>query len=138
MPDKSLSNTLNDTAKEYEKLLNTDNGVSQILENADKKAERNFRSDIKKAEQTAKNIAKKAKAEYSAYSGKTNTQTADSIALNAYQKRLYEVENDLQNNIDKSLLAYQALKANGQLSAAELEKENIEIVEDLGIIILRF
>ena len=126
MPDKSLSNTLNDTAKEYEKLLNTDNGVSQILENADKKAERNFRSDIKKAEQTAKNIAKKAKAEYSAYSGKTNTQTADSIALNAYQKRLYEVENDLQNNIDKSLLAYQALKANGQLSAAELEKENIQ------------
>lgn len=126
MPDKSLSNTLNDTAKEYEKLLNTDNGVSQILENADKKAEQNFRSDIKKAEQTAKNIAKKAKAEYSAYSGKTNTQTADSIALNAYQKRLYEVENDLQNNIDKSLLAYQALKANGQLSAAELEKENIQ------------
>lgn len=126
MPDKSLSNTLNDTAKEYEKLLNTDNGVSQILENADKKAEQNFRSDIKKAEQTAKNIAKKAKAEYSAYSGKTNTQTADSIALNAYQKRLYEVENELQNNIDKSLLAYQALKANGQLSAAELEKENIQ------------
>ena len=126
MPDKSLSNTLNDTAKEYEKLLNTDNGVSQILENADKKAERNFRSDIKKAEQTAKDIAKKAKSEYSAYSGKTNTQTADSIALNAYQKRLYEVENDLQNNIDKSLLAYQALKANGQLSAAELEKENIQ------------
>lgn len=126
MPDKSLSNTLNDTAKEYEKLLNTDNGVSQILENADKKAEQNFRSDIKKAEQSAKNIAKKAKAEYSAYSGRTNTQTADSIALNAYQKRLYEVENDLQNNIDKSLLAYQALKANGQLSAAELEKENIQ------------
>lgn len=126
MPDKSLSNTLNDTAKEYEKLLNTDNGVSQILENAVKKAEQNFRSDIKKAEQTAKNIAKKAKAEYSAYSGRTNTQTADSIALNAYQKRLYEVENDLQNNIDKSLLAYQALKANGQLSAAELEKENIQ------------
>lgn len=126
MPDKSLSNTLNDTAKEYEKLLNTDNGVSQILENADKKAEQNFRSDIKKAEQTAKNIAKKAKAEYSAYSGKTNTQTADSIALNAYQKRLYEAEDELQNNIDKSLLAYQALKANGQLSAAELEKENIQ------------
>ena len=125
-----LADALNLSANQYEELLknlrNSGTEFNNAVNNANTSAYESLQADISAAKKNAGNISENAHQNYLNFADGVTTQTAKSLGLNAYQKRTNEAEKALQNGIDRSVLAYNSLKAQGQLAAAQKELENAQ------------
>ena len=125
-----LADSLNLSANQYAELLknlrNSGTEFNNAVNNANTSAYESLQADISAAKKNAGNISENAHQNYLNFADGVTTQTAKSLGLNAYQKRTNEAEKALQNGIDRSVLAYNSLKAQGQLAAAQKELENAQ------------